>query len=64
MKSTNFYMTRKEVAVYLRVSIRTVDRWRKGGEIQGVRLGNRRRYSLEEIEDLVRRLRAEEADHA
>ena len=58
----NFYMSRRGVADYLCISARTVDRWRKAGLIKGVRMGNRRRYSLREIERFMRRLQEGESD--
>ena len=54
------YVTRQEVANYLGVSLRTVDRLRSEGLIQGIRLLGVRRFSPTEIEHLVEYLKKEQ----
>jgi excisionase family DNA binding protein len=45
-----FYITRKEAAAKLRVTLATVDKYAKAGIIQSYRIGGRIRFKSSEIE--------------
>lgn len=44
------YMTRKEAATFLRVSLPTINNYTKAGIIKGFRVGYRVLYKLEDLE--------------
>lgn len=48
-------MTRSELADLLRVSVETVDRWRRRGRLRGVQVvaGGRVRFRAEDVEALI-----------
>ena len=47
------YLTRKEVAKLLKISLTTLNDWSKQGIVQAYRIGNRVLYKKKEIEDSV-----------
>ena len=50
---TDTWMTRAEVAAYLKVSVKTVDRRTKTGELPARRVGRSVRYLKAEIDALM-----------
>ena len=46
-------LTRREVAAKLRVSPRTLKRWRDSGIVKCIKIGNTIRYKQDEIENLL-----------
>jgi excisionase family DNA binding protein len=46
----NFYLTRKEVAEKLRITLVTVDKYTKEGTLQSYRIGGQIRYKANEVE--------------
>lgn len=51
---TTDWMTRKEVAAYLRISTRTVDRWREAGFLKAYPRGGRILYRRSEVDAALR----------
>ena len=49
------FYTRKELAELLRVSVETIDRWRKIGTLKGITIEGSVRFSQEEVDGLVER---------
>jgi excisionase family DNA binding protein len=47
------YLTRKETAGILRVSLPTLNDWTKTGKIKGYRIGNRVRYKRNEVSEAL-----------
>ncbi len=47
------YLSRKEVAKLLKISLTTLNDWSKQGIVQAYRIGNRVLYKKKEIEDSV-----------
>jgi excisionase family DNA binding protein len=47
------YMTCAEVAHYLRVDLRTVHKWARGGQVPCYKLGNKYRFRLHEIDEWI-----------
>ncbi|OLY91793.1 DNA binding domain-containing protein, excisionase family [Cnuella takakiae] len=43
-------LTKKEAASYLRVSVSTLNRWKKAGTLKGHKAGRQTRYKPEEIQ--------------
>ncbi len=52
------YLTRKEVAKLLKISLTTLNDWSKQGIIQAYRIGNRVLYKKKEIEDSVSKVQS------
>ncbi|MFH1532710.1 MAG: helix-turn-helix domain-containing protein [Pseudomonadota bacterium] len=52
-------VTRGEAAKALRVSVRSIDRLRRRGELVGLVIGTRRLFTQDEIENLINRKLAE-----
>lgn len=50
-KPTTTWITRKEVAIILSVSLVTVDNWTNKGILTAYRIGTKKRYKREEIEN-------------
>jgi len=50
LPTPNFYLTRKEVAEKLRISLVTVDKYTKEGTLQSYRIGGQIRYKANEVE--------------
>ena len=50
------YLTRKETAQTLSVSLVTLNEWTKEGKIQGCRIGSRVRYRLTDVESAVQNI--------
>jgi excisionase family DNA binding protein len=53
LKNTIKYLTAKEVAGMLRITLPTLHQWRKLGMIQGHKIGNRVLYMENEVEEAV-----------
>ncbi len=52
------YLTRKEVAKLLKISLTTLNDWSKQGIVQAYRIGNRVLYKKKEIEDSVSKVQS------
>lgn len=52
------YLSRKEVAKLLKISLTTLNDWSKQGIIQAYRIGNRVLYKKKEIEDSVSKVQS------
>lgn len=52
-KRPNKYITRKELAALLQVSLVTTYEWEKKGILHPMRIGNRVRFELSEIEKIL-----------
>lgn len=50
-------LSAKEAAERLGVSLWTIYRWARGGQVASVRLGSRRLFAEEDLEELVRQAR-------
>ncbi len=46
-------LSKRDVAIYLGVSERTVDRWVAAGELPAYRVGGHRRFRLSEVDAFV-----------
>ena len=53
--NTPRYYTRRELAELLRVSLDTIDRWKKIGTLKGFTIEGSVRFSQEEVEELIKR---------
>jgi len=53
-KEADELFTRKEAALYLKVSLPTLDSWTKEGSIPYSKIGKSKRYSKNEINKLIR----------
>lgn len=51
------FITRKQTAQILRVSLPTVNDWTKTGKIKGYRIGSRIRYKRNEIENSLSQIK-------
>lgn len=51
------FITRKQTAQILRVSLPTVNDWTKTGKIKGYRIGSRIRYKRHEIENSLAQIK-------
>ena len=51
------YLTRKETAKLLQVSLVTLNEWSKMGIIQSYRIGGRIRYKLSEIDEALKEVK-------
>ena len=49
------FLTRKELAKYFRVSMRTIDRWIESGSLKGYKLGAGRTASMRVTKSEVKR---------
>lgn len=56
---TRQWMTKEEAAKYLRVGIRTIDRYRKAGQLRSYRLRGSRlaRFRVEDLDALAEEIR-------
>ncbi len=52
------YLTRKEVAKLLKISLTTLNDWSKQGIVQAYRIGNRVLYKRKEIENSVSKVQS------
>ena len=52
------YLTRKEVAQLLKISLTTLNDWSKQGIVQSYRIGNRVLYKKKEIENSVSKVQS------
>lgn len=52
------YLSRKEVAKLLKISLTTLNDWSKQGIVQAYRIGNRVLYKKKEIEDSVSKVQS------
>ena len=52
------YLTRKETAGILRVSLPTLNDWTKTGKIKGYRIGNRVRYKRNEVSEALNQVQS------
>ncbi len=52
-KTTNPYLTRKEVSEMLDISLPTLNDWSKSGLLQSYKIGNRVLYKAFEIENAI-----------
>ena len=51
------YLTRKETAKLLQISLVTLNAWSKNGIIQSYRIGGRIRYKLTEIDEALKEVK-------
>ncbi len=56
-ESTEKYLTRKDTAKLLQVSLVTLNEWSKKGIIQSYRIGGRIRYKLSEIDEALKEVK-------
>ena len=57
-KSENHYLTRKQVAEMLGISLVTLSSWTKEGIIKAVRIGNSVRYKMEDVEQALQDIKS------
>ena len=55
-KDPTEWLTRKEVAEMLKISLVTLNEWTKKGVLTSYRIGNRVRYKSHEVEESLKRI--------
>lgn len=55
-KVPDVYMTRSEVANYLKINLSTVHSWSKSGKLKSYGIGNRVYYKRKEVENSIVRI--------
>jgi len=51
------WLTAKEVGDLVKVSAKTVNRWRRDGLLRGIKIGNVVRFNRQDVEDFMHRSR-------